>query len=136
MLNASTREHIRDLARRYVEVCNTDRNAEARRLWRDHNSLRPTRPPVICSWYWASCLHEEIGGDYVVSWRPSPAMVSAGFDAEAIRKAVREGFCAARANGCSVEIMLKEMMTVEGDLSRLFRWTQIAVEESERGGGR
>jgi hypothetical protein len=27
--------------------------------------------------------------------------------------------------------MLKEMMTVEGDLGRLFRWTEIARQEAE-----
>lgn len=73
---------------------------------------------------------EQIGGDYVVSWRPNPAMVSGGFNAAAIRAGIREGFAAARANGCRIEIMLKEMMTVDGDLSRLFRWTEIAMAES------
>ncbi len=30
--------------------------------------------------------------------------------------------------------MLKEMMTIDNDLSRLFRWTDIAVQESYAAG--
>jgi len=37
---------IRDLAKRYAEVCASDANQAARKLWEDHNSLQPTRPPV------------------------------------------------------------------------------------------
>jgi len=77
---------------------------------------------------------EKIGRDYVVSWRPNPAMVSAGFDAAAIRSFIRQGFSAAAAAGCNIEIMLKEMMTVQNDLTRLFRWTEIAMRESENAG--
>ncbi len=72
---------------------------------------------------------KRIGRDYVVSWRPNPAMVSAGFDAAAIRKTLRQGF--ADAGDCNIEIMLKEMMTIENDLSRLVKWTEIAKQESE-----
>jgi len=61
-------------------------------------------------------------------------MVSSGFDADAIRRTIRDGFAAARNSGCNIEIMLKEMMTVEGDISRLFRWTDIAMQESENAG--
>jgi len=72
---------------------------------------------------------QQIGRDYVVSWRPNPAVVSAGFDADEIHKIIRQGF--ADAAGCNIEIMLKEMMTIENDLSRLAQWTQIARQEAE-----
>lgn len=72
---------------------------------------------------------EQIGRDYIVSWRPNPAMVSAGFDPDAVRKTIRRGFD--DAADCHIEIMLKEMMTIQGDLSRLFQWTQIAREEAQ-----
>ena len=71
----------------------------------------------------------QIGTDYIVSWRPNPAMVSSGFDEQQIRKTIRQGL--KDSAGCHVEIMLKEMMTVQGDLSRLFKWTEIARQEAE-----
>lgn len=75
---------------------------------------------------------EQIGRRYVVSWRPNPAMVAGGFDADAVRAAIRRGFADAAA--CNIEIMLKELMTVDNDLSRLFRWTEIAMAESHAAG--
>jgi len=72
---------------------------------------------------------EQIGEDYIVSWRPNPAVVSSGFDGQRIRRIIRQGMKDSR--GCHVEIMLKELMTVEGDLSRLFKWTEIARQEAE-----
>jgi len=75
---------------------------------------------------------EQIARDYIVSWRPSPTQVAGRFDPPAVRTAIRQGFAAAR--NCNIEIMLKEMMTVDNDLSRLFKWTQIAMEESHSAG--
>ncbi|HUT22722.1 MAG TPA: hypothetical protein VM492_00100 [Sumerlaeia bacterium] len=37
---------LRDLAARYMEICNTDVQDERRDLWRRHNSLEPTRPLI------------------------------------------------------------------------------------------
>ena len=40
---------------------------------------------------------EQIGTDYVISWRPNPAdMVCCGFDEARIRRILREGLAAAR----------------------------------------
>lgn len=36
-------EILRELASRYVEVCNDPRQDVRRDLWRKHNSLKPTR---------------------------------------------------------------------------------------------
>lgn len=70
----------------------------------------------------------EIGRDYIISWRPNPSIVSSGFDETEVRQFVRSGLQSAR--GCQIEIMLKEVMTIQHDLSRLFRWTEIAQEEA------
>ncbi|MBT4608495.1 MAG: hypothetical protein HOC05_00550 [Gemmatimonadetes bacterium] len=40
------RTYIRDLARRYVDICRRPEQAQRRQLWRRHNSLRQTRPPI------------------------------------------------------------------------------------------
>ncbi len=37
---------LRDLAARYLEICRTDEQARRRDLWRRHNSLQRTRPPI------------------------------------------------------------------------------------------
>lgn len=70
---------------------------------------------------------EQIGRDYVISWRPNPTdMVCAGWDEARIRRIIREGLQGCR-NGY-VHIMLKDIETVQNDPSRLARWTRIVRE--------
>jgi len=75
---------------------------------------------------------EQIGRDYVFSWRPNPAMICTGFDPDHIRNTIREGLEASR--GCNVDIMLKDVTTVQGHPERLRGWTQIARELAEEYG--
>jgi hypothetical protein len=76
---------------------------------------------------------EQIGTDYVLSWRPSPTdMVCAGLVEDRVRRVVREGLEATR--GCSVHIHLKDVETVEGDPGRIARWVRIVRETIVRYG--
>jgi hypothetical protein len=73
---------------------------------------------------------EQIGRDYVMSWRPNPTdMVCADFDEGRIRRIIGEGLRACRG-GC-VHVHLKDIETVQGDPSRLARWVQIVREVGE-----
>ena len=70
---------------------------------------------------------EQIGHDYVLSYRPSPTdMVGYGFDAERARAIMRADLQACRANGCHVDITLKDVETVQGDPTRVPRWVRLA----------
>jgi hypothetical protein len=66
---------------------------------------------------------EQIGGDYVFGWKPNPAMISVDFDHDYIRKTIRKGLEDSR--GCIVDIMLKDITTVQGHPERLKQWTDI-----------
>ncbi len=81
----------------------------------------------------AKCC-EQIGTDYAVSWRPNPTDTVCGstWDAERVRKLLREGLAAARGTRCHV--MLKDIHTVQGDPDRLRRFYALAREEIERAG--
>ncbi|MEI7884421.1 MAG: hypothetical protein WCI30_03625 [Clostridia bacterium] len=72
---------------------------------------------------------EQIGKDYVMAWRPNPALISS-FDKKELRRYMEAGF--AGAKGCYVDVMLKDIMTVEGDRSRLNEWTKIVKEAAEK----
>jgi hypothetical protein len=73
---------------------------------------------------------EQIGTDYVLSYRPSPAeMVCCGFDPAFVRRTIREAL--ATCAGCHVDITLKDVETVQGDPDRLHTWAQIVREEVE-----
>lgn len=76
----------------------------------------------------------QIGRDYVASWRPNPTdMVCAGWDEARIRRIVREAGEAFRDG--FMHVHLKDVETVQGDPSRLARWTAItrATLEEVRG---
>lgn len=73
---------------------------------------------------------EQIGTDYVISWRPSPAeMVCTGFDPERIRKATREALDV--CHGLHMDITLKDVQTVQNDPRRLAEWVRITRETIE-----
>jgi hypothetical protein len=76
---------------------------------------------------------EAVGSDYIISWRPNPAvMVACGFDSSDVRRRIREALVMAR--GCRMEIILKELLTVQGDMNRLVEWARIARDEAEADG--
>ena len=71
----------------------------------------------------AQCA-EQIGTDYVLSWRPNPTdMVCGSFDEGRIRRIIRDGMEASK--GCAVTLHLKDVETVQGEPDRLRRWVEI-----------
>jgi len=73
---------------------------------------------------------EQIGTDYVISYRPNPAeMVCCGFDADHVRAVLRRDLAACR--GLHVDITLKDVHTVQNAPRRLAEWVRIAREVAE-----
>lgn len=73
---------------------------------------------------------EQIGRDYVISYRPSPSdMVGYGWDPGRVRRILRQDLEACR--GCCVDITLKDVETVQGDPERVRNWVRIAREVIE-----
>ncbi|MHC4884258.1 MAG: hypothetical protein ACYTGH_04145 [Planctomycetota bacterium] len=73
---------------------------------------------------------EMFGDDCVISWRPMASMVAgAHFDEALQRRQLREGF--EKLKGCQVEVHMHEPMTVQGDVTRIKGWADIAREEAE-----
>lgn len=67
---------------------------------------------------------EQIGQDYVLSYRPSPAdMVSYGFDRDRIRSILRRDLEACRES--HVDITLKDVETVQRDPERVKNWVAV-----------
>jgi len=68
---------------------------------------------------------------YIMSNKPTPALLAEDiFDEEAVRKDLRRTMAAAKANGLGLEMLLKDISTVRGDPTRLWRWAEIAREET------
>ena len=74
---------------------------------------------------------EQIGQDYVLSWRPNPSqMICCGFDAGRVRKIVRDAMDASR--GCHVDITLKDVQTVLGQPENLAKWVEAVRSVSDQ----
>lgn len=82
-------------------------------------SVTPTADPKRCA--------EQIGTDYIISYRPNPTnMVCGDFNEDKIRRLLRKDLTDMR--GTHMQINLKDIETADGDLSRLSRWTKMARE--------
>jgi hypothetical protein len=76
------------------------------------------------------CCAEQIGMDYVISWRPNPTdMLCAGFDEGLVRRTIREGLRICK--GLCLHLHLKDIKTVEGEPLRL-----VAVDQNRQRGNR
>jgi len=72
---------------------------------------------------------EELGHDYVISRKPSPAIfASRTFDPGQARREIRE-FLESAGKGFHIEIIMKDISTVKYEPQRLWEWEKICMEE-------
>jgi hypothetical protein len=79
-------------------------------------------------------VDEEVGaaaikGDYVYSRKPNPAFLAwPDFNEKAVREHLQATVDACARHGCPLELILKDVSTVNYDPRRLWRWAEIAME--------
>jgi len=69
---------------------------------------------------------QKLKGDYIFSWKPNPAHLVGNFSPEAIETYIRHTLEVTQANGCVLEMILKDTHTCEHQLERFDIWTQVA----------
>lgn len=73
---------------------------------------------------------EEIGRDYILSWRPNPSlMLATGLHEELVRRHMREHFAIFKESHNFFDITLKDVETVNHQPDNIRRWTAIVREE-------
>ena len=80
---------------------------------------------------WADIDHaaEIIQNRYVIASKPNPSALALGhLDEDAVRAELTRILKAFRRNGCSGDIVLKDITTVGGNPGCLFAWHRIAME--------
>ncbi len=98
-------------------------------------SIPGIRRISISPWADARIAAEQLGGDYIFSWKPKPMHLVGDFDEELIRSYLRETIDLGLANNCTLEMILKDTHTCEHHPERFARWSRIAREEVERAVG-
>ena len=77
----------------------------------------------------AQCA-EQIGDDYVMSYRPNPSeVISNGFDRKYVKKFLKDGL--KEAKGCNIEINLKDVKTIKKDLGAMEEWVKTALQVAQ-----
>lgn len=75
---------------------------------------------------------EQIGKDYIASYRPNPSsMIAKGIDEAYVRNEMRTQFKAFKDNDCRFDITLKDVETVNNDVNAVEKWVRIVREEIE-----
>lgn len=70
------------------------------------------------------------GGDFVLSYKPNPAVLAETRWRPEIARAELEQVLD-RARGCCVELIMKDISTVGYDPRRLWEWAELAVRVAE-----
>ncbi len=92
----------------------------------------PNIRKVSCS-PWSNREHfaSVLSKKYIMSAKSNPAFLAAEqFDEELIRLDLRRTIRAARKNGLGLEFLLKDLSTVQYKPERIWRWSEIAAEET------
>jgi len=84
----------------------------------------------VSPWSDKRLMAEKLAGRYVYSQRPNPAHLCVGFNEAALREDTRATLQA--AGDQPLEILMKDVRTVENEPRRLGRWVEIVREEIDR----
>jgi len=88
----------------------------------------------VSPWADEEFISGRIGRRYVYSRKPNPSLISTErFDEALIRADLRRTLDVAR--GCRLEIIMKDVHTLNRQRDRLARWVRIAREEIEKSAG-
>lgn len=89
------------------------------------------RKVSVSPWANPAKMAAGIGRDYVLSYKPNPAIFAAEtFDLSAARRALEGAL--EQMRGCNVEIIMKDVSTVRGEPQRVWQWAQMALEVAEK----
>lgn len=81
----------------------------------------------VSPWCDQAFIARALGSRYGYSRKPNPSQVSTHvFDEASIRQDLSETMRLAKEHGCSLEIVMKDVHTLNGEPDRLTRWVQIA----------
>jgi hypothetical protein len=87
----------------------------------------------VSPWADEAVMARECGEAIVYSRKPSPALISTEiFDEKAIRQDIRHTLEAAR--GCRIELIMKDVHTMNNEPVRAARWVALARDEIRRAG--
>jgi len=98
----------------------------------DHviRNLPNLRLVSVSPWCDRRIAAEKLGDKYIYAWKPNPSLLCGStVDWSGAENLIRETLRIAR--GCHVEIIMKDLQNLNGDISRLKKWAEIAIRAAE-----
>lgn len=95
--------------------------------WEYIKNIPNLRRVSVSPWCDQEIMAEKLGKNYIFSRKPNPSLVCVSFNEDVIRRDIRNTLKI--AEGCVLEIILKDTHTVQNDPRRISRWVEIAMEE-------
>jgi hypothetical protein len=93
-------------------------------------SVPRLRRVSMSTWINVDKAAQEVGRDYVFSYKPNPAFLAGdAWNPDPVRRNLREVL--EKTRGCVVELILKDISTVRNDPTRLDAWAAVAMETAE-----
>ncbi|MCI8501416.1 MAG: hypothetical protein HFJ85_04170 [Oscillospiraceae bacterium] len=87
------------------------------------------RKITVTPWADVDIAAENIGKKYVIAHKPSPSNLAVDqLDEEVVRKELTRAIDACYRNGCSFDMVLKDISTVNYNPQNLVKWEKIAME--------
>lgn len=86
-------------------------------------TIKNLRRISISPWANLEVCADKIQNHFIFSWKPNPSQLIGTFDLDQIKTEMREGLEIVK--GCHVEIILKDINTIENDPMRLNNWTEL-----------
>ncbi len=84
----------------------------------------------MSTWVDVDKAAERLGGDYVFSYKPNPAIFAWDeWNPDAAREELRSVLD--RTRGCQVELIVKDVSTCRNDPRRIWEWCDLAVKVAE-----
>lgn len=112
----------RELGRVYYGCCEP-----VHTRWNVLKRMANLKRVSISPWCDQAVMAGELGNRCCYSRKPNPSLISTEvFDESLIRADLRETMLLAKAHGCSLEIVMKDVHTLHGEPDRLTRWVKIA----------
>jgi hypothetical protein len=91
------------------------------------------RKVSVSPWNDLERMAEETAGDYVFSYKPSPAVLATDvWNPELAAKELENMLEITHRHRCPVELIMKDITTVRYQPQRLWEWTRMAAEAAER----
>ena len=82
-------------------------------------------------WIEVKTMTEELGTDYVMSFKPNPAVFTGNAWSEDAAREELENVIAAGEGRTHIEFIMKDISTVKYKPQNLWRWAEIAMEVAE-----